>query len=250
MIRLGANIFHHPAAGEVDQQRDNQPRAAQVIGYRVAKFFGDHRRQRQRQQRTDIYRHIEQGKCPVETGILRRIAFGEQARRVGFKQTVADGDGAESDKDQLRFQQRHPGHKVADSQHNGAEHQRAFGPQQMVAHVAANGDQPVNQRREGAEGDKGLFLREAQLFNKEDRQDPLNAVIAKTFPELHKEDHKERTRLLQQARRCSCIHIPSPCITFPKSMNAYARTRRKCLITRHAAVIGLWNRLLYRYFAE
>ncbi|STT82619.1 Uncharacterised protein [Klebsiella pneumoniae] len=38
MIRLGANIFHHPAAGEVDQQRDNQPRAAQVIGYRVAKF--------------------------------------------------------------------------------------------------------------------------------------------------------------------------------------------------------------------
>ena len=50
MIRLGANIFHHPAAGEVDQQRDNQPRAAQVIGHGIAKLFGDHRRQRERQQ--------------------------------------------------------------------------------------------------------------------------------------------------------------------------------------------------------
>ncbi len=75
MIGLGTNLFHHPAAGEVDQQRDNQPRAAQVIGHRVAKLFRDHRRQRQRQQRTDVYRHIKQGKRPVETGILRRIAF-------------------------------------------------------------------------------------------------------------------------------------------------------------------------------
>ncbi|ABX69774.1 hypothetical protein SPAB_04459 [Salmonella enterica subsp. enterica serovar Paratyphi B str. SPB7] len=35
--------------------------------------------------------------------------------------------------------------------------------------------------------------------------------------------------MLQQARRCSCIHIPSPFNAIPKRMSAYIKTRRKDL---------------------
>lgn len=52
----------------------------------------------------------------------------------------------------------------------------------MVTDIAADGNEAVDQRREGAKGDKCLFLRETKLFNKEHRQDALDAVIAKTLP--------------------------------------------------------------------
>ncbi len=52
----------------------------------------------------------------------------------------------------------------------------------MVANIAADGDQAINQRRKSAKGNKGLFLRKTQLFNEKDRQDALDAVIAKSFP--------------------------------------------------------------------
>lgn len=67
----------------------------------------------------------------------------------------------------------------------------------MVVYVVVDGDQFVNQCCEGVEGDKGLFLREVQLFNKEDCQDFLNVVIVKMFLEFYKEDYKEWMRLLQ-----------------------------------------------------
>ncbi len=51
----------------------------------------------------------------------------------------------------------------------------------MVANIAADGDQAINQCCKSAKGNKGLFLRKTQLFNEKDRQDALDAVIAKSF---------------------------------------------------------------------
>ncbi len=50
MVWLRTDIFYHSTAGKVDQQRDDKPGPAQVVGHRVAKLIGNHRRQRQRQQ--------------------------------------------------------------------------------------------------------------------------------------------------------------------------------------------------------
>ena len=47
----------------------------------------------------------------------------------------------------------------------------------MIADIAADGDQAIYQRRKRAKGYKRLFLREAELFNKENGQNALNAVI-------------------------------------------------------------------------
>ncbi len=54
--------------------------------------------------------------------------------------------------------QRQPSHKIPYRQHNRAEDQGAFGAEQMVANVAADGNQAIYQRSECAKGDKGLFL--------------------------------------------------------------------------------------------
>ena len=182
MVRPRADIFHHTPTGEVNQQGDDQTGAAQVVGYRIAELVGNHRRQRQRQQRTDIDRHIKQREGAIQAGIFWRIAFGQQACRVSFKQAVTHRNGPQRDENQIGFEQRQAGHKVACGKHNRAQNQRTFRTQQVIADIAADGDKAIYQRGKRAKGNKRLLLRKTELFNKENGQDPLNAVIAKSLP--------------------------------------------------------------------
>ena len=66
----------------------------------------------------------------------------------------------------------------------------------MVAHIATDRNQTIYQRREGAEGNKGLLLGKSQLLYKEDRQDPLHAVITEALPEFDEKYHEEGFWLL------------------------------------------------------
>ena len=75
MIRLGADIFHHIAAGKEGKQRNNQPHPAQVIGHGIAVVIGNHRREREGNKGADIDRHIEQGKRPIQPRIFWLVAF-------------------------------------------------------------------------------------------------------------------------------------------------------------------------------
>ncbi len=159
-------------------------------------MIGDDRSQRQGDKRADIDRHVEEGKGTIQPRIAALIAFGEQTGRVGLEQAVADRDGTERIENQVRIVDGHAGHEIADNQYNRPQHHGALGPENMIANITTDRYKTIHQRRESAEGDKRLLLGKTQLLYKENRQDPLHAVITEALPEFDKKYHEEGFGLL------------------------------------------------------
>ncbi|MNV57988.1 hypothetical protein D3C71_1503450 [compost metagenome] len=88
-------------------------------------------------------------------------------------------------------------HGVADGQHQRAQHDHALGAQHFISEPATDGDKAVHQCAEGREQGNRVGFAQAKHFDQINRHDALQAVIAKTFPQLDREDQVKRLGLFE-----------------------------------------------------
>ena len=102
--------------------------------------------------------------APSRRWVVFVIAGRKQGGRVGFKQAVTDGDGRHTHIDDSGVMTG-PGHqRIANRQHDSAQHDDTLGTQHFITQPAANGDEAINQRAKGGEQSNGISFRHTQLF--------------------------------------------------------------------------------------
>ncbi len=199
-VRFRAVLFNpFLTEGEVNNG-DHHPHHAEGKRYAPAKTCGQPRGCQHREERTDVDGHVVHGKCTVQTWVVFVIAGRKQGGRVGFKQAVTDGDGRHTHIDDSGVMAG-PGHqRIANRQHDSAQHDDTLGTQHFITQPAANGDEAINQRAKGGEQSNGIRFRHTQLFYQVNGHDPLQAVVTKTLPQLDRENEIERAWLFESVQ--------------------------------------------------
>ena len=181
-VRFRTVLFYPFLAESKVNNRDHHPHHAEGKRHAPAEASGQPRGCQHREERTDVDGHVVHGECTVQTGIVFVIAGRKQGGRVGFEQAVTDGDGRHTHIDDGSIMAG-PGHqRIADGQHDSAQHDDTFGAQHFIAQPAANSNQTIDQRAKGGEQSNGIRFRHTQLFYQVNGHDPLQAVITKTLP--------------------------------------------------------------------
>ncbi|MNC32436.1 hypothetical protein D3C75_807880 [compost metagenome] len=90
--------------------------------------------------------------------------------------------------------------RVTDSQNDCAEHNDTLGAENFIAQPTTNSDHSVDQRAEGREQGDGVSFGHTQHFDQVNGHDALQAVIAKTLPQLDRENQVERFWLFESVQ--------------------------------------------------
>ncbi len=217
-VRRRSDVRQRPAHQRIVDQAQAQADRAHAEGGvpagRVAVARADivayPRRQRHRDHRADVHRHVVHGECAVDPGLVALVDLAHQIAGVRLEEAVADDDHAEREVQKVGIVGGHPQQHVAECQHHRADPHGAPRADQLVPDPAADGRRRIDQRRGRPPHQIGAGVDEAELLHHVGDHEHLHAVEAEALPHFDQKDRAEGASL--RDRRSHRCHRYIPCV--------------------------------------